>query len=170
MFLKKRMKCETRHILLASLRYLHTRGNVRLHWLTKHIYTASTQEAQREEVVMPRLYLHSHSCTRDNISTTSHITRVRVKTVRPLLKIWACGDLQVGFFFPWVRVQSCLTGFVMNVKNSLNAHTHTLSHTHAITHTMKHAYRHKHYTYSHIIAHIHASQKHTHTYASSECG
>lgn len=60
-----------------------TKGSVRLHELIKHTYTANTRvaESEREEVVMLRLYLYSHSFMRDNISTTAKSMWAQVKSV-----------------------------------------------------------------------------------------
>lgn len=59
-----------------------TKGSVRLHELIKHTYIANTwvAESEREEVVMLRLYLYSHSFMRDNISTTAQPMWVQVKS------------------------------------------------------------------------------------------
>lgn len=116
----------------------------------KHTYAARTMAVRREEVVMPRLHLHSHSCTRDNISTTVCTERVRVKAACEAIY----DDASV-----FERSQSCMTGFVVDVME--RTHTGTPNyHPHAsIIHIV---YAHKSLSYIH--------RRRIHTYASPECG
>lgn len=60
---------------------VEAKGSVRLHEL-KNTPTQPTcvAESEREEVVMLRLYLYSHSFMRDNISTTAKSMWVQVKS------------------------------------------------------------------------------------------